>query len=44
MQAHFQAIVVPIALWEAVAGTAVQIAVAAVIVWIVIRQTSRKPN
>ena len=44
MQAHIQTIVVPLPLWETVAGMAVQIAVAAVIVWIVIRQIRRKPN
>lgn len=44
MQAHIQTIVVPIPPWETLAGIAVQIAVVAVIVWIVIRQTRRKPN
>lgn len=44
MQAHLQTIVVPLPLWETVAGMAVQIAVAAMIVWIVIRQIRRKPN
>ncbi len=44
MQPHFHTIVVPLPLWETVAGMAAQIAVAAVVVWIVIRQTRRKPN
>lgn len=36
--------VVPVPLWETIAGVALELGIVALIVWLVIRQTNRKPN
>ncbi len=44
MHPKLSVLVVPVPLWETIAGIIVQLGLVALIVWIVIRQTNRKTN